>query len=220
MARRDAGRRRAHRPGGLDVGLLPDRQHLAPDQPDQAGDEHEAHRQDDVEHAVAPERDDGQREDQRWEGEGGVGQPHDHGVGAAAPVAGEQGQREGEGHGEGHDPGRGDQGVAGPVDHPAEEVPAEVVGAEPVLARRRVVDEGRLLVRRVRRDQGSEHREGYDQQQDGQAHHPGPVAPEPPGQQPPGAGGRCRGVDLTDALGLVQDRRHRFGAVGVRAAVT
>ncbi len=132
-------------PGRLDVILLPNGDHLAPDQSDEAGHEHDGDGDGGVVQVGTEQAGHGQGQDERGEREEGVHGPHHHDVDPAPYEAGHQGQRQGQHQRSPHDLEGGPQRRPGAEDEPAEHVAAEVVGAEPVRPRRPGVDAQEIL---------------------------------------------------------------------------
>ena len=128
----DAGGWRADRRRRLDEGFLFDGEGLAPDEAGEAGREDEGEGQGDVVHPAAEHGHDGEGEDERREGQAGVGPAHQQVVDAAAAETGhepdDQRQHQGDGHGLESDL----HGDAGAVDQAGEHVATEVVGPQPV----------------------------------------------------------------------------------------
>ena len=149
---------------GLDEGLLLDGQGLAPDEAGEARGEDERQGQGHVAHRGAEHGDHGQGEDEGWEGQAGVGAPHEQVVDPPAPIPGHQAddqrQHQGQAHGlEGHL-----HGDPGAVDEPGEHVAPEIVGPQQVVgARPGVGGEQVLGVRIVGGDEGGEDG-GHDDQ--------------------------------------------------------
>nr|WP_198961534.1 ABC transporter permease subunit [Pseudonocardia sp. MH-G8] len=211
----DQPRRGADAAGGLHEGLLPQPEHHAAHEPQEPGRHEDPDREHRVAQARAEHRDQRDRQQQRREAHRRVVQAHDEGVEAAAGVAGQEPERHPDRHR--HDQREADreQRHPGADDQPAEDVAAELVGAEQVTGRERALQHPpQILVVRVRRrdvrpDQRDQHEEGQDAERD----HRGPVAADPAPEVLPGAAavrGGCRGGGGGFAA------RHRGRTFGLR----
>ena len=162
----DASGRRADRRRRLDEGLLLDSQGLAPDEAGEAGREDEGEGQGDVVHPAAEYRHDGQGEDERREGQAGVGAAHEQVVDAAAAEARHEPDHQRQDEGDAHRLEGDLHGDPGAVDQPGEDVATEVVGAEPVAGADAGVRVGQVLgVRVVGRDPRREDRRNRHEHQ-------------------------------------------------------
>ena len=127
-------------PGRLDVGLLADGDHLAPEEAHEARDEHDGDGDGGVVDVGTEQGGHRQRQDQRGEGEQGVHRPHDHGVDRTPEEPGHEAERDGDDGRQAHDLEGRPQRDASTPDQPAEDVAPEVVGPEPVRRRGPGVD--------------------------------------------------------------------------------
>ena len=144
----DARRASSYRAGGLDVGLLTDAQHRGADDASGDGRLGNAEGDDDVFYASTEKRHQGDGQNDRGYRHQAVHEPHDHHVDPAV-VAGEHAD-----YGPGADCNGGHrhryhEGYARAVDGSAVDVPAYVVGAEPVLGPGRGEAHERIGQRRV-----------------------------------------------------------------------
>ncbi len=163
-------RGRAEAAGRLDIGLLPDRDHLAPEQSHETRHEHDGNRDRSVVGVSTQQRRHGQGEDQRRKREESIHRAHDHRIDGTPEEAGDQTEGNGNESGETHDLERHAQGDASTPDEAAQDVAPEVIRSEPVRERRPGVDGVDVLdVGRVGRDQGREDRGENDDQEEDQA---------------------------------------------------
>ena len=122
--------------------------------------------QGDVVHPAAEYRHDGQGEDERREGQAGVGPAHEQVVDAAAAEARHQPDHQRQDEGDAHRLEGDLHGDARAVDQPGEDVATEVVGAEPVAGADAGVRVGQVLgVRVVGRDPRREDRRNRHEHQ-------------------------------------------------------
>ena len=135
------GSRTPERPAGLDVLLLLDREHAAPDQPGVDRDPDDGDGARDLHGADEPRRgreddhqDDGEQVDR--EGEDEVHRPHHHGVDPPAVVPGDQPEGHADEEGEQHRRHADQQRDPGAVDHAAQHVAPELVGPERIVPAR------------------------------------------------------------------------------------
>jgi len=159
-----------------------------------------------------------QREQQRRERQEDIGHAHDHFIEPAAEVARREPERDADGARDQQDDERDQRGYPGAVEHPGQDVAADVVGAEPVLRRWRVEHgkrvRGRARVCGKRREQGSEQRHDDDAGGSDRPHDQQRVRPQPAAQ------GRAAG-DLGDLGGKGCGRLdHRSLILGSMAACT
>ena len=120
-------------PGGFDVFLPPDGEHGGPGHPDEGGGTGDAHGQHQVKGAFAQGGYHGNGHEHAGDGGKDVAHPHGHVLEHAADVAGGSPQGHPEHQGEHHRDDAHGQGIAGAVADPGEDIPAHVVGAEPVF---------------------------------------------------------------------------------------
>ena len=168
-----ARRRGADGLRGLDEGLLFDGQGLAPDEAGKARGKDQRQGQGHVAHPGAEHGDHGERQDQRWEGQPGVGAAHQQIVDPPAPVAGHQADHQGQhqGQADGHEGHL--HGDAGPINEPGEHVAPEIVGAQQMGGAHRGVGGEKVLgVGVVGSNEGGEDggHNDQDQPEDGQDH--------------------------------------------------
>ena len=169
VARKDAQVGQAGGARRLDIGLVLHHQRRAARQPREDRNGVDRDRDDRVGQAGAEHADDHDREQHARKGEQHVDQPHDHGVDAAADIARHDADRHADRHRERDREHAFDQRDARAVDDAREQVAAELVGAEPVLGRRRhqhvhqVVLVG-IVGRDQRREDAAEHEHQHDRE--------------------------------------------------------
>ena len=125
------------RAGRHDELPLLERERAGARQARERGDAHHADRQHGVERAGAQDRDDDHREQDRGHRQEEVEHAHDRGVGEAAREAAEEAERHPHRSADQHRDRAGEERDARAVDHAAQDVPAELVGAEGVGEGRR-----------------------------------------------------------------------------------
>ena len=138
-------------------------EHLRPQDARVGDPAREADHDDQCREARPQHRDDADREQDEGERELRVGERHDHAVGEPAPVARRDPERRAERAAHAHRREADDQRDARPVDHPREDVAAEMVGAEEPRAPVRGLPRGRgqaIAERLARRVVGREPRRG------------------------------------------------------------
>src|SRR5215472_10750832 len=116
--------------GELDELAFAQAQHLAPDNPRVAGPIDQPKDDNDVPHAWPDDGGEEDGEDQRRQGEPGVGNAHDHLVYPTAEIAGENSQRGADAAGTDGSDNADNQRHSGAKDQPAQHVPGLKVGAE------------------------------------------------------------------------------------------
>ena len=167
MPQHDPDVRHPDEPGRVDVGLFANREHRASHQAGVARDRGHADRNHDVGDAGPQGGDDHEGEEDAGEGQHGIDNAHEDGVHRAPVVAGNEAQR-GSQHGPDGDADEAeDERHAGTVDHTAEDVPAETVGAEPEVGRGSLAGAGDGGQRIVGCAEGCEDREQHPTGQDG-----------------------------------------------------
>ena len=141
------GARGAHGPGRLHVLVLAHLEHLGPQDPRRAGPADTAAMTSAVVTRPRPKKAAStSTSGQEGEGQGHVGEAHEHGLDPPPPPAGDDGDQQADGQGQDGGAQADGQGDAGAVDELAEDVDAEVVGAEGV-AEARAGSSGRPLGR-------------------------------------------------------------------------
>ena len=159
----------AQRTGARDVGSLADALRLGADEPGRARPVDEPDDEDDVGQAAAEERGDDDHQRDVGDHEDVVGDAHEHRVALAAVEARPEPDRPADEHGDERRCEADDERDARARDDEREHVRPTVVGAEPVGARRRLVDGAGLLPRVVRLEERREDRDEDEEDEDGEA---------------------------------------------------
>jgi hypothetical protein len=176
----------------LEIGLALLDQHHAVGDPGVERDRGDADRDHRVGQPGAEDREAGERDHDLGEREQDVDQAHQDPLEPAAGVAADEAEQQAAGERDADRDHADLEGQPGAVDDPAEQVAAEVVGAEPVLRRGRLeARPGAHLQGIIRRDRRREEGTQDQQQHDREAELAGRAGGE---RAPPGA--RARGLDL------------------------
>ena len=202
-------------PGGLDELLLTQREELRPNDSGERAPEERSEQEGQRQRLVtledlAQRGGSHDRHRKQRQAQDQVGEAHERGVDPTAVVAGDSPDQSPEtGHHQPGQPGDGQAGAAA-VDDAREDVPPEVVGAEPEAATgRQQVGQAPCAVvdplQRIRqRQEVGQHRRGDDDQQDEHRHHGKTVPHEPRAKQPP-LGEWFDGYPLGEVESLVVD---------------
>ena len=207
MAEQEFRQRRADGDGGLDIGLLADREDDAAHEAGDAGDFGDGDGDDDGDEAGAGEGDHGDGEEDAGDGHHAVHDAHGDGVDGAQIARGEADEeaREDAQHGHAQADGKGD---ARAVDGAGVEVAAIHVGAEPVVAARPLharcgVERRRVAGREERREQRGGGEAGDDRGAE--------ANPRMAAQRRPGAAFRTPGGGAPPDL---SERRNQYRILG------
>ena len=181
MAEQEPPEARAEGARALDELFLLDREHLRARLPGDADPAGEPDRDEDVEQPGAERRHDQDDEQQARERVHDVDEAGEEQVDASAQVSGQGADRHPDQHDDDLRPEPDDHRHARTVDHPGEHVAAELIGAERVVARGRLVEAAEIrLGVRVRAQDVGEDRDQDQHDHDTTAGHREPILPEPP----------------------------------------
>ena len=132
MAQQGAGPAGAAQARGLDIGQGLDPQHLGAGGAGEAGNDADADGDGHRNGAEADGGDDGQGQQQAWQGQQHIDDAHDHGIDPAADEARDDAQAQAADQRQAHRQQRGLHRQARAIQHPGIQVAAQFVGAEPV----------------------------------------------------------------------------------------
>ncbi len=133
MHRQDPCRRGAHQAGAFDIVHIPQRGERRAGNSGEAGDKHQAQGQNDIVFSAPQDTDDHQGQQDTGECGQGIVEAHQDLIRRAAEIARQGTHRRAAHHADGHCAQGNKGGGSRPPEHPAENIPAEFVGAHQML---------------------------------------------------------------------------------------